>query len=1323
MKKIIYTILTIAFVFIVVGLALDFKTKGFNTGSVLNKLSPSTYGKIHFINVSKGSGHNSDAIVLESQGKICLVDSANPATFGDETLTGEDGAEVARYIKSLGATRLDCIIATHNHSDHIGGMPQIVSSGLVDSNTTYYYRSYIETVEDTSKESWDNKGYYNKAINAMNSVGAKLRDVTDDLNVTIDVGNFKIKLLNTESWNNKGNTGLNPRENNNSIVEYVTIGQKKVLLTADMEAIDENRLMKNGSIGKVDILKLGHHGGHTLAFLKKTNPSHAIVSGQANYYPPERSVIGIRYLLRNERPVYFTSKVGTGAIIVDFTSSNYTIKTSTGKNIKETLPVLQEVPGTSWNEDTQTGWIKIVQEGNSNRYAWYYLENGEPATGWKKAGGRWYFLQLTNGAMVTPGWKKYKEGWYYLTPKDEASDANPEGAAIVGWYVVDGKTYYFSPEKTDDYDECQMYAKAWKKSGQYWYYLGDSGAMVTGLKTIKGKTYFFETSSSASRPQGAMITGECRTVDGVKHCFNDDGVSDVTAPETEATIPTNAYCRTGLVYSGTSQLLTKDEGTGYTFSGNTASSVGSHTVTATLKEDYVWSDGSKGTKTFSCSIGKANNPINVTATQSWSATESTTNQNKAFTAATNAQGTLTYAVQSQKIGTNDVSYFSIGTSSTAKLTMKANTPAGTYTVVIRATAAGNTNYNSGSKDITMTVTVSESGGSDPTQKKVAKPTAANYCNSGLTYNGSTQTLTKTAGTGYVFRNNTGKNANTYTVTADLNDDYMWSDGSLDDVTFSCSIGKATPTISEYSTSISIVKGNSKTAGMKANVAGGFTISTNNSNISLSASSIAVAANEKKNLTVTGVTKGNTTVTLTFTPTDTTNYKNVSKTISVSVTEGSTPPSEDTEHVLTIAPNGGKWNNSTTNSTYNLKANYVMDISDPVRDYYVFKGWNINNSSTTIDDKTLTMGTQDTTITATWEKYSYKVSYDANGGTGTMSNQTGHYNTSMTLNANKFSRTNYKFKGWSLTPNGSVKYNDKATVNNLTLENGKTVTLYAVWVPNNYNVVYNSNGGTGTMENSNSSSDGTLKLRKNTFTKEGYTFVGWSLESDGNIVYPDEDIISNLSSSDSITLYASWLANSSATDTYKIKFNSGDGKGSMNDFLAYSNSTIMLRKNTFTRDGYEFAGWATAPGGEVVYRDGQVVNTITNDEAITLYAVWTSSSLLTVTYDANGGTGSMNSTSFYGGTDVQLEKNAFTKDGYEFIGWATEAGGKVVYTDEQDVSLTTSTKLYAVWESKDAIIDNVPDTLKFSSKVGIAIAIILITSGYVLIKKNTKKRDS
>ncbi|MBQ9298213.1 MAG: InlB B-repeat-containing protein [Clostridia bacterium] len=163
--------------------------------------------------------------------------------------------------------------------------------------------------------------------------------------------------------------------------------------------------------------------------------------------------------------------------------------------------------------------------------------------------------------------------------------------------------------------------------------------------------------------------------------------------------------------------------------------VGTYTATAAGTYTIVITDIYGNTATYTKTIAKAANPIAVTASQSWSPTFGTSNQDHAFTAATSGQGAVTYAIQSQKNTSGTaVSYFSIPTAGTASLRMAANTPASgsKYTVVIRATAAGNANYNSAYKDITYTITVNK-----------ATPTVTLSATSGSVNVGAEATFTAT----------------------------------------------------------------------------------------------------------------------------------------------------------------------------------------------------------------------------------------------------------------------------------------------------------------------------------------------------------------------------------------------------------------------------------------------------------------------------------------------------------------------------------------------------------------------------------------------------
>jgi uncharacterized repeat protein (TIGR02543 family) len=124
----------------------------------------------------------------------------------------------------------------------------------------------------------------------------------------------------------------------------------------------------------------------------------------------------------------------------------------------------------------------------------------------------------------------------------------------------------------------------------------------------------------------------------------------------------------------------------------------------------------------------------------------------------------------------------------------------------------------------------------------------------------------------------------------------------------------------------------------------------------------------------------------------------------------------------------------------------------------------------------------------------------------------------------------------------------------------------------------------------------------------------------------------------------------------------------------------LTKNTITRSGYTFAGWATSPTGSVVYFDQQ---TIKVSASVTLYAVWTPITY-TVTFADNGGTGTMANEIFTSGVGQALTKNTITRSGYTFAGWATSPTGAVVYFDQQTIMVSASVTLYAQWTASKSL---------------------------------------
>ena len=128
-----------------------------------------------------------------------------------------------------------------------------------------------------------------------------------------------------------------------------------------------------------------------------------------------------------------------------------------------------------------------------------------------------------------------------------------------------------------------------------------------------------------------------------------------------------------------------------------------------------------------------------------------------------------------------------------------------------------------------------------------------------------------------------------------------------------------------------------------------------------------------------------------------------------------------------------------------------------------------------------------TIYAHWKANAYTVSYNVNGGTGSIASQTKMYGTDLTLTSSVPTRTGYTFVGWS---------ESKSTVSAEYISGGKfsknaDTTLYAVWKINTYTVKYDLNGGTGSIASQTKTYGKDLTLTSAVPTKTGYTFVGWS----------------------------------------------------------------------------------------------------------------------------------------------------------------------------------------------------------------------------------------
>ena len=222
--------------------------------------------------------------------------------------------------------------------------------------------------------------------------------------------------------------------------------------------------------------------------------------------------------------------------------------------------------------------------------------------------------------------------------------------------------------------------------------------------------------------------------------------------------------------------------------------------------------------------------------------------------------------------------------------------------------------------------------------------------------------------------------------------------------------------------------------------------------------------------------------------------------------------------------------SIADSTFKVGDKVTITSVVPTKEGYNFLGWstkkNASSASYKAGDSVTLNDAYDGSVRlyAVWQGKTYTVKYDSNGGNGTISDSSYKLGESKKLTKNTFTKEGFTFIGWNTNKDANVAlYTDEQVVSDLG-QTGETVTLYAIWKANTYTVKYDGNGGTGAMANVTYSYGESKKLTKNTFTKEGYTFVGWNTNKDASTsLYTDEQEVSNLSKENDgvITLYAIW----------------------------------------------------------------------------------------------------------------------------------------------------------------------------------------------------------
>lgn len=236
-----------------------------------------------------------------------------------------------------------------------------------------------------------------------------------------------------------------------------------------------------------------------------------------------------------------------------------------------------------------------------------------------------------------------------------------------------------------------------------------------------------------------------------------------------------------------------------------------------------------------------------------------------------------------------------------------------------------------------------------------------------------------------------------------------------------------------------------------------------------------------------------------------------------------PEDDEAEKIIfeiTYNANGGKFtNDSLTNKVQ--YANYVAVsgmLRTPVNSGWIFGGWYTTPDYKDGEELDILAITEDTEVFARWRKNQYVVNFDANGGTGTMEDQTFTLTSKAFLNKNTFKRSGYTFIGWSLSANSSeVAFRDREFVGGLTTE--EEITLYAVWSAGEVIVTFES-GYADVIPSP--------RVKAVTYGKEygemptvvidGYEFIGWFTQQEGGTQVYQSTQVSNNSNH---TLYAHW----------------------------------------------------------------------------------------------------------------------------------------------------------------------------------------------------------
>ena len=319
--------------------------------------------------------------------------------------------------------------------------------------------------------------------------------------------------------------------------------------------------------------------------------------------------------------------------------------------------------------------------------------------------------------------------------------------------------------------------------------------------------------------------------------------------------------------------------------------------------------------------------------------------------------------------------------------------------------------------------------------------------------------------------------------------------------------------------------------------------------------------------------------------------------------------------------------------------------------YRFDGWyTAPNGGNKYDFNTPL--TNNVTVYAQWTPSEAGLTYDGNGATGGKTDpQNGVTDQKVNVRQNGFTRDGYTFVRWDTQADcrgKAVNPGDKWTLQG-------SSTLYACWTGNMQPLTYHGNGATGGNTAAQSGKTGDeLTTNANGFTRDGYTFVRWDTAKDGSGTAYGEGkngVGRYTMKPAGNDLYAIWQANP-ASIQYRDDYGA---TGSTPDTTGVTGQNVTIAQNGFTRPGYTFTGWARdrrtdpslQPGGRYTLTPGTT----------TLWAQWKADPAHLIYNSNSGSTSQTRRTDGVVDQTLTVIANPFTRSGYTFTGWNTQADGR------------------------------------------------------------------